>query len=101
MGDAEAKSKAREYYTKAMELAEAQLSPINPTRLGLALNLSICYYEILNEPEQACRLANKAFEEGMEKRGRMREWAVPGGSDHIMGVLRHNLNLWTSGRLPG
>eukprot|EP00484_Ammonia_sp_Unknown_P000436 CAMPEP_0197022438 /NCGR_PEP_ID=MMETSP1384-20130603/3323_1 /TAXON_ID=29189 /ORGANISM="Ammonia sp." /LENGTH=214 /DNA_ID=CAMNT_0042450483 /DNA_START=67 /DNA_END=707 /DNA_ORIENTATION=- len=54
------KKSAEEYYKKAMDVAEANLNETHPTRLGLALNFSVCYYEILKEPEKACDLAKKS-----------------------------------------
>jgi len=53
------KAKTKEFYSKAMEIATASLPETHPTRLGLALNFSVCYYEILKEPEKACDLAKK------------------------------------------
>lgn len=35
------------------------MQPTHPIRLGLALNFSVFYYEILNSPEQACSLAKQ------------------------------------------
>ena len=46
-------------YTKANEIAQKELPPTHPIRLGLALNFSVFYYEILNTPERACRLAKQ------------------------------------------
>merc|ERR1711937_393468 len=50
-------SSAEEKYTKALELAKEKLAPTHPTRLGLALNASVCYYEIIKNPTKACKLA--------------------------------------------
>lgn len=44
-------------YKTATDLATAELPPTHPIRLGLALNFSVFYYEILNSPDRACRLA--------------------------------------------
>lgn len=35
------------------------MQPTHPIRLGLALNYSVFYYEIKNEPDEACRLAKQ------------------------------------------
>merc|ERR1712130_1078100 len=61
-GDETNKKNAETFYKKAMEVAEANLNETHPTRLGLALNFSVCYYEILKEPEKACDLAKKSFD---------------------------------------
>eukprot|EP00483_Globobulimina_turgida_P009392 UN09411 len=53
------KESAKEFYSKAMVIAEANLNETHPTRLGLALNFSVCYYKILNEHEKACDLPKK------------------------------------------
>jgi len=33
--------------------------------LGLALNFSVFYYEILNSPDRACHLAKQAFDDAI------------------------------------
>ena len=56
-----AAQRACDAYTKAQE-ASTNLAPTNPIRLGLALNFSVFYYEIMNLREKACELAKNAFD---------------------------------------
>lgn len=53
-------------YTQCLTLRPAcpqdkaeELATTNPIRLGLALNFSVFYYEIMTQPEQACSLAKQ------------------------------------------
>jgi len=43
-------TKATTHYEKAYGIAKEKLPETHPTRLGLALNYSVCYYEILKKP---------------------------------------------------
>lgn len=54
-----------EAYKAATEVAQTDLAPTHPIRLGLALNFSVFYYEILNSPDQACHLAKLAFDDAI------------------------------------
>ena len=54
-----------EAYKSATEVAQTELAPTHPIRLGLALNFSVFYYEILNSPDQACHLAKLAFDDAI------------------------------------
>ena len=57
--------KSLEAYKAATEVATTDLAPTHPIRLGLALNFSVFYYEILNSPDQACHLAKQAFDDAI------------------------------------
>ena len=82
-------------YDLAMNMAQEKLSPTHPIRLGLALNYSVCHYEILKEPKKACDLAKKAFDEAISKLDQLDEASYK-DSTLIMQLLRDNLTLWTS-----
>ncbi|MCD7471311.1 hypothetical protein HAX54_011647 [Datura stramonium] len=82
-------------YKAAQDIASAELAPTHPIRLGLALNFSVFYYEILNSPDRACNLAKQAFDEAIAELDTLGEESYK-DSTLIMQLLRDNLTLWTS-----
>jgi 14-3-3 protein epsilon len=82
-------------YTAASEVANAELPPTHPIRLGLALNFSVFFYEILNSPDRACHLAKQAFDDAIAELDTLSEDSYK-DSTLIMQLLRDNLTLWTS-----
>lgn len=87
--------KAAKNYEEALKIAEQHLSPTHPIRLGLALNYSVCFYEILKDSKKACELAKKAFDDAISKLDQLDEASYK-DSTLIMQLLRDNLTLWTS-----
>uniref|UniRef100_A0A0M3I027 14_3_3 domain-containing protein n=1 Tax=Ascaris lumbricoides TaxID=6252 RepID=A0A0M3I027_ASCLU len=51
--------KSQQSYQEAFDIAKDKMQPTHPIRLGLALNFSVFYYEILNAPDKACQLAKQ------------------------------------------
>ncbi|KAD0572593.1 hypothetical protein E3N88_44040 [Mikania micrantha] len=91
----EAADQSLKAYQLASTTAEADLAPTHPIRLGLALNFSVFYYEIMNSPERACHLAKQAFDEAISELDSLSEESYK-DSTLIMQLLRDNLTLWTS-----
>ena len=82
-------------YKTASEYADLNLAATHAIRLGLALNFSVFYYEILNSPQRACELAKKAFDDAITELDNLKEDSYK-DSTLIMQLLRDNLTLWTS-----
>jgi 14-3-3 protein epsilon len=91
----EAATKAHDAYKAATDIAQTELAPTHPIRLGLALNFSVFYYEILNSPDRACHLAKQAFDDAIAELDTLSEDSYK-DSTLIMQLLRDNLTLWTS-----
>lgn len=51
--------KSEDAYKEAYKNANDAMAPTHPIRLGLALNYSVYHYEIMNKPDEACKLAKK------------------------------------------
>ncbi|CAL5417792.1 unnamed protein product [Camellia sinensis] len=90
-----ASDQSLEAYEAATSIASTDLPPTHPIRLGLTLNYSVFYYEILNSPERACHLAKQAFDEAIAELDSLNEESYK-DSTLIMQLLRDNLTLWTS-----
>lgn len=86
---------ALDAYQAASGIAQSDLPPTHPIRLGLALNFSVFYYEILNGPDKACSIAKQAFDDAIAELDTLNEESYK-DSTLIMQLLRDNLTLWTS-----
>ncbi|CAK4630380.1 unnamed protein product [Aphanomyces euteiches] len=81
--EAQAKAKlAQASYDAAWTLATTDLSPTHPLRLGLALNFSVFYCDILDDMDKACDLAKRA--------------QCYRDTTLIMQLLRDNISLWVA-----
>merc|ERR1712177_24404 len=97
LGDAKAAvvDDSQKAYQDAFEISKSKMQPTHPIRLGLALNFSVFYYEILNSPDKACQLAKQAFDDAIAELDTLNEDSYK-DSTLIMQLLRDNLTLWTS-----
>ena len=99
-------------YQDAFDIAKSSMQPTHPIRLGLALNFSVFYYEIMSSPDKACQLAkqvtmtrpnqsdltiflSQAFDDAIAELDTLNEDSYK-DSTLIMQLLRDNLTLWTS-----
>uniref|UniRef100_A0A671USD2 Tyrosine 3-monooxygenase/tryptophan 5-monooxygenase activation protein beta n=1 Tax=Sparus aurata TaxID=8175 RepID=A0A671USD2_SPAAU len=85
---------SQQAYQDAFNISKKDMQPTHPIRLGLALNFSVFYYEILNSPEQACSLAKQAFDEAIAELDTLNEDSYK-DSTLIMQLLRDNLTVST------
>eukprot|EP00992_Anisonema_acinus_P005512 TRINITY_DN1828_c0_g1_i1.p1 TRINITY_DN1828_c0_g1~~TRINITY_DN1828_c0_g1_i1.p1 ORF type:complete len:245 (-),score=52.32 TRINITY_DN1828_c0_g1_i1:102-836(-) len=88
------KTNAGDAYQKATEIATTTLAPTHPIRLGLALNCSVFFYEIMHESEKGCSMAKAAFDEAVTELDSLDEESYKEAT-LIMQLLRDNLTLWT------
>ena len=68
--------------------------------LSFSFQYSVFHYEIQNDPEKACQLAKKAFDDAIAELDTLSEESYK-DSTLIMQLLRDNLTLWTSSEEDG
>ena len=89
----EVKNGALEFYSKASEISEKELGACNPIRLGLALNFSVFYYEVMNNHKRACELGESALQSALDKIDECDEETFRDAKS-IIELLKENLSLW-------
>ena len=88
----EVKSGALEGYNNANKHC-ASLNPCNPIRLGLALNQSVFYYEVMSNKKQAVEIGEGALTDALEKIDDVDEDTFQDAKS-IIELLKENLSLW-------
>ena len=88
----EVKQGALSGYQEADKLSK-DLNACNPIRLGLALNFSVFYYEVMNDHKKACELGEVALTEALEKIDDVDEETFRDAKS-IIELLKENLSLW-------
>ena len=88
----EVKLGALQGYEEANKLSHT-LNPCNPIRLGLALNFSVFYYEVMNDHKKACQLGESALTEALDKIDDVDEETFRDAKS-IIELLKENLSLW-------
>lgn len=88
----QAREGALENYKQA-DAAGKGLPACNPIKLGLALNFSVFYYEVMQDNKQACALAETALQDAMNKIDDVDEETFRDAKS-IIELLKENLTLW-------
>lgn len=99
-GKAIAVEHSQRAYEDASKIASQFLPAIHPVRLGIALNYSVFFNEILGKPTRAYNLAKFSFDEAISDIGNITEEHYK-DTTLIMQLIRDNLTLWTSESVPG
>ena len=81
-------------YENALSSAES-ISYTSPVKLGLALNLSVFYYEVIGDKDKAIKLAEETIEKGREALKTVDEEEDESkDSMSIVSLLEENLEMW-------
>ena len=84
------KQKALKAYDEANGIT---LPPCNPIKLGLALNFSVFHYEVMKNHTAACKLADEALQNALDKIDELEEDDFRDAKS-IIELLKENLTLW-------
>ena len=96
----ELKDKVSQAALEAYDLASKDakgLSPIHPISLGLALNFSVFYYEVMGDHDKACNIAKDVLDVANKEMANIED--PEENENHrdalsIINLLRENLDMW-------
>ena len=86
-------SKTEKIYKEATDIANKELMISNSTRLGLALNYSVFFYDIKKMKEEAINIAKNAFDDAMKILDNL-EISKAKDTLLIIQMLKENLIFW-------
>jgi 14-3-3 protein epsilon len=85
---------ALDSYKSAAQVAK-NLSSVHPIALGLFLNFSVFYYEVINDHETACKIAKDTLDLAAKELPEMDEDDENNRDAYsIINLLRENLDMW-------
>ena len=83
-------------YNAALDSAKS-IDYTNPIKLGLALNLSVFYYEVVANKEEACKLAKETLDKAKDALSNVDEDDDEAkDAMSIVNLLQENLDMWNS-----
>ena len=83
-------------YNAALD-ASKSIDYKNPIKLGLALNLSVFYYEVVANRDEACKLAKETLDKSKEAlQGVDEEEDEVKDAMSIVNLLQENLEMWNA-----
>ena len=83
-------------YNAALE-ASKSIDYKNPIKLGLALNLSVFYYEVVANRDEACKLAKETLDKSKDAlQGVDEEEDEVTDAMSIVNLLQENLEMWNA-----
>lgn len=88
-----ASENASNAYKCAFDIASQELKTTNPIRLGLALNYSVYFYEVLNDSKKAFSLVKQAFDEALADIDNISEEEYKDVMT-IMQLVRDSVSFW-------
>jgi len=87
---------SRKSYESASQIAK-ELPISNPIKLGLALNYSVFYYEVISDQETACNIAKETLDQVKSNLANIDEEDEEyKDAFSIINLLQENLNMWTT-----
>jgi 14-3-3 protein epsilon len=87
---------ALEYYAKASMIATDHLNPCNPIRLGLALNFSVLYGDLLKNEVKAEALVQSVLLEALPIIEQVEDDEMYKDANDVIQILKDNLGHWQS-----
>eukprot|EP00028_Trichosphaerium_sp_Am-I-7-wt_P010588 CAMPEP_0168527026 /NCGR_PEP_ID=MMETSP0405-20121227/12342_1 /TAXON_ID=498012 /ORGANISM="Trichosphaerium sp, Strain Am-I-7 wt" /LENGTH=118 /DNA_ID=CAMNT_0008550029 /DNA_START=355 /DNA_END=711 /DNA_ORIENTATION=- len=86
--------KTQNAYTEAMKQAYSSLGANHPTRMALVLNYAIFLFEVVEDKEKACRVADKAHDDFFGSQTSSISLKEIKEAELILQLLKQHVAMW-------